>query len=294
MRRDRPAASRSVNRPMGRAQRAAIAAGAALVVYVAAIIVGPLRRFDDTTKFFQHAHRADDRLHAHGVPSLRSWATALVILCVIGLACTLCRRMTMLVRVRAIAIPALSLAIAEIGKVLLPRPARAWEPAYLSASSFPSGHVALAGGCILAGLLVLPAWRWVVPTATAALTIVIAIVVAAAQHRVLDTVGGALVALAAAALVGPVKTVTPDADFLRRIGSAAVGAVVLAVVGAAVAPSDLRTASRSSVNVAFGIGVLLAAATAAIVVALSAESASSRTGSSRGTSAPSPSTAARG
>src|SRR5258706_8403524 len=95
--------------PLNRAQRVAIAMIAAGIVYLGALFITPVRRFDDLSKRFNLLHRTNDRLAAHGVPSLAGWATALVVACVVGLALTVCRPMPMLYRLRSIAIPAFAL-----------------------------------------------------------------------------------------------------------------------------------------------------------------------------------------
>jgi hypothetical protein len=172
--------------------------------------------------------------------------------------------------------------IAEVLKIILPRPALIDGPVWLLRNSFPSGSAAVAASIAIGALLVAPdRLRWVVLLAGVAFAALIGeSVQTTGWHRLSDTVGGVLIVIAVAAmglvLLAATGFVTGsdaariDARFRAALLIVAAGAVVLGA-GLALLPAVFPLlgqpagARRSILQTAFplvGVGVTVLATVA--------------------------------
>ena len=183
-------------------------------IYLSAMLVGPLRRADDQAKQFSSVYRLNDRMRAQGLPVLKEVMFALVITAVLALAAVIVvlawrrGRFDEELR-RAAAIPLVALALAEAGKLVLPRPAQAFEPWWLAGRTFPSGHAATGAGCLLALHVLAHRPARFAPLLAAGMALYAIGVVLSGQHRPSDALGALVVALMAFWAVGPL---VPDAS----------------------------------------------------------------------------------
>ncbi|GIG59390.1 hypothetical protein Lfu02_37620 [Longispora fulva] len=98
-----------------------------------------------------------------------------------------------------VGVVAAALLVTRFLKEALPRPLLVYSEAAGEHNSFPSGHVTVAAGLVLALVLALPARArpWALIPGGVAVAAVAAATVIAGWHRPSDTVGGALIAGAA-------------------------------------------------------------------------------------------------
>lgn len=172
--------------------------------------------------------------------------------------------------------------IAELLKVVLPRPALIEGPVWLLRNSFPSGSAAVAASIAIGALLVAPdRLRWMVLLAGVVFAALIGeSVQTTGWHRLSDTVGGVLIVIAVSAaglvllastgFVAGSDAARIDARFRAALVIVAAGAVVLGI-GLALLPAvfpllaEPAGARRSILQTAFplvGVGVTVLATVA--------------------------------
>lgn len=137
-----------------------------------------------------------------------------------------------------------STAIAELLKVLLPRPELFAAPAWLLRNTFPSGHATVAAAMGAAALLVVPGRvRWLaLPLAAAYVAIIGQATQVVGWHRLSGAIGGVLLVLAISALALAVQAgrglvvASPHGRIGRRVKVVMIALAVLTLlVGALVA-----------------------------------------------------------
>ena len=225
---------------MTRARAVAVLAAVLAVVYLSAMLIGPLRRADDQAKQFAFTYRLNDRMRARGLPVPKEVMFALVIAAVLTLAAVIVvlawRRGSFDEELRrAAAIPLVALALAEAGKLALPRPAQQFEPWWLGGRTFPSGHAATGAACLLAVFVLARRPVRLAPLLAAGMAFYAIGVVLSGQHRPSDALGALIVALLALWAVGPLASGSPrtalaTAPATSGDSDAALGVRELAVV----------------------------------------------------------------
>ncbi len=202
------------------------------MLFGAFVCTRPGQRFDDAAKLFAVTnHLAWARMQ-----KLASAIVMLSVIFVVGAQSVWAHRRSaaaLLWTVCAVGPPWL---MAELGKVVLPRPHLHVTPPWIGASSWPSGHVTITTSCLLAMVTLAPPWHRK-PTVILAMVTLFAsmtLVMTSGMHRPSDVFAAPLLASLWAVLMPsgePVTRRTHSTLPLRWSGAAA----VLAIIGVAIA-----------------------------------------------------------
>ena len=234
-----PAPGRPVRRFAGAALAAAALAAAVNLVLVQSPSGQAIENLALAGAQLRDQTELDDSLTSLSQISLATFAGAIVVIVLIAIAR---RRSRLALLVGGVMVA--SVAVAEVLKLVLPRPHLVTAPSWLLPNTFPSGHAAVAVAIAVGLLLVTPdRLRWVsLPVAAVYSAVIAQAVQIAGWHRLSGTLGAALVVVAVVC-----------------------GALALFAVRGLVLPTDRGAVNRRimvglvvSAGLAIGVGAIVA------------------------------------
>lgn len=211
------------------------------------------QRFDDTAKLFGATHELSRRLRRDGLPTFKHLSTLVaagsVFAVIVAISLWHGRRLLRaLGGALIIAVP--PVLIAEVLKVVLPRPTLLSVPDYLQIATFPSGHTAVVAGCAAAFFVSSPPQRRGLSAVLAGIVVSlqVALVVAGGRHRPSDAVGAVLLSVVWVLVSGAAPR-SGDPVFVqvpRRLASVTAAAAVVGGAAALLAAPSTLVPNRAA------------------------------------------------
>lgn len=206
-------------------------------VYATLVLTTPGQRLENLALLGAELRSDAERARSLGFLSqisVASLALAMALAFIVGIA----RRRPGLGALAA-AVMGVSVVLAELLKLALPRPALVDGASWILRGSFPSGSAAVATSIAVAALMVAPdRMRWLVLPAAASIAVLVGEAIqVAGWHRLSDSIGASLLVAAVAGaglamlartgLVAPSAAGFVDRRVMRLVGSVAVAALVV-------------------------------------------------------------------
>jgi membrane-associated phospholipid phosphatase len=204
------------------------------------------QRFDDAAKLYAVTHQ----LHFRRLETFASLVVVASIASVLGALALWARDdgpAGLMWAAAAVVPPWL---LAELGKVVLPRPHLHPTPPWIGSPSFPSGHVTITASCVLAIVVIAPPHlrRYAGAFATLTMLVSMTLVIVSGMHRPSDVYGAPILAVTWASCLTASRARPREARVDRATTFGFVLAALLGVVGFALGSIAFHSAAGGRQN----------------------------------------------